>query len=193
MQIKTVGSNRSSVRQPVRRRRGSKWENQAACLVLPEGIISESILLFEFALECAKIMPNIEFIWRLHPNMSHETLIQKSPAFRKLPSNIILSSQTLVEDIARSSWALYRGSTAIVQAVMSGLQAVYLHQTGEILIDALYEIASLRAQVIEPDDFRVLVSEVESEDFVAKLEQVQDYCEQMFTPMDATVLAECII
>ena len=88
---------------------------------------------------------------------------------------------------------MYRGSTAIVQAVMSGLQAVYLHQTGEILIDTLYEIASLRAQVIEPDDFRVLVSEVESEDFVANAEQVQDYCEQMFTPMDARVLAECII
>ncbi len=192
VQIKTLGSNRSCVRQPVRQRQASKSENHA-CLVLPEGIISESILLFGFALECAKNMPNIEFIWRLHPNMSHETLTQKSPAFGKLPSNVTLSSETLAEDIARSNWALYRGSTAIVQAVMSGLQAVYLHQTGEILIDTLYEIASLRAQVIEPDDFMVLVSEAESEDFVAKAEQVQDYCEQMFTPMDARVLAECII
>ncbi|NBO18352.1 MAG: hypothetical protein EBV03_03830 [Proteobacteria bacterium] len=189
VRLDTLGSNRSFARQPARAGRTSSEENRT-CLVLPEGIVSECNLLFGFSLKCARAMPSTEFIWRLHPNMNYAALIRQNPAFRDLPSNITLSMDTLSEDIARSYWALYRGSTAIVQAAVSGVRPVYLHQVGEIPIDTLYEIAELHAQVAEPEDFKRLVMAVGDAD--TEMEQVQDYCEQMFTPMDTRVLAACI-
>jgi hypothetical protein len=193
VRVETLGSNRSFARQPARAWRTRSGEKRA-CLVLPEGLLSECNLLFGFALRCAILMPDIEFIWRLHPNMNFEALAQKNPTFHKLPSNINLSTHTLAEDIARSQWALYRGSTAIVQAAVSGVRPVYLHQTGEIPIDTLYDIAELLARVVDPDNFKTLVTEVEEAEAEAgaKAERVQDYCELMFTPMDTRVLATCI-
>jgi len=189
VRLDALGSNRSFARQPARAGGNSGGETRA-CLVLPEGIVSECNLLFGFALKCALNMPDIEFIWRLHPNMNYAALTRQKPAFRDLPSNITLSTDSLAEDIARSHWALYRGSTAIVQAAVSGVRPVYLHQTGEIPIDTLYEIAELHAQVVKPEDFKRLVMEAGDTDTVA--EQVQDYCEQMFTPMDTGKLVACI-
>lgn len=189
--VEVLGSNRSFERQPVRAWRTDSGE-ACACLVLPEGILSECNLLFDFALQCARRMPDIVFIWRLHPNMNYESLTQQNLAFRELPPNIVLSTHSLAEDIDRSHWALYRGSTAIVQAAVSGVRPVYLHQTGSIPIDTLYEIADLHAQVVDPDDFMALMTETEASDASAKAEQVQNYCELMFTPMDTRALAACI-
>jgi len=191
VRIDTFGSNRSFARQPARSWRSITGEKRT-CLVLPEGISSECNLLFSFSLECAQAMPNTEFIWRLHPNMDYRALVRINSAFRDLPPNVTLSASSLAEDFVRSHWALYRGSTAIVQAVMSGVCPVYLHQVGEIPLDTLYEIAELHARVIKPDDFKLLVKEARAPRVSAEAEQVQDYCEKMFTPMDTRMLAECI-
>lgn len=189
VRIDTLGSIRSFARQSVRAWRTSAGGHRS-CLVLPEGIVSECNLLFGFALECARIMPDIQFIWRLHPNMNYSALTGQNPAFRYLPSNIILSKKTLAEDIASSHWALYRGSTAIVQAAVSGVHPVYLHQAGEIQIDTLQEVAELRDQVVEPEDFKRLA--IQADVVGMNSEQIQDYCEQMFTPMNTGTLAGCI-
>ena len=95
-------------------------------MVIPEGIIEECISLFSFSLEAAKICPNIKFIWRTHPLVSLKKLIQNNSNFRKLPENIILSTNTLNHDISTSKYVLYRGSTAIIQSSASGLIPIYL-------------------------------------------------------------------
>lgn len=189
IRIDTFGSNRSFARQSAR----ACWTSTGGhrtCLVLPEGIVSECNLLFGFALKCARIMPDMQFIWRLHPNMNYTALTKQNPAFRDLPSNIILSKHTLAEDIARSHWALYRGSTTIVQAAVTGVHPVYLHQAGEIPIDTLHDVAELRAKVVEPEDFKRLAIQTDVAGITS--EQIQDYCEQMFTPMNTDTLAACI-
>ena len=191
VRIETLGSNRSFARQSAREWRSCNGEKKV-CLVLPEGILSECNLLFGFSLRCARSIPNIEFIWRLPPNMNYEALTRQNPSLRDLPSNIVLSSSTLGEDIARSYLALYRGSTAIVQAGVSGVPPVYLHQPGEFPIDTLYEIAELHARVVEPDDLRKLVEQVEEPHNAVVTEQVQDHCGLMFTPMDTRVLGAYI-
>ena len=189
IRIDTLGSNRSFARQSAR-----TWQisvgGYRTCLVLPEGIVSECNLLFGYTLECARIMPDMRFIWRLHPNMNYAALTGQNPAFSDLPSNIILSKHTLAEDIARSYWALYRGSTAIVQAAVTGVHPIYLHQPGEIPIDTLHDVAELRAQVVEPEDFKQLV--IQADLAGTNSDQIQDYCEQMFTPMNTGTLAACI-
>ena len=191
VRIEVLGSNRFVARLAPNLVQG--LSRNTACLVLPEGFISECNILFSFSLQCAIQMPDMKFIWRLHPNMSFETLIHQNPEFRELPSNIDLSVNSLVEDIARSKWALYRGSTAIVTAAVSGLQPVYLHQKGDITIDTLSEIAGLHSMVIEPDDFRILVKDFEVMDTSSITEQIQNYCEQMFTPLNSDVLSTNIM
>ncbi len=187
--IDTVGSNRSFAHQSVGAVR-TNLGRHSTCLVLPEGIVSECNLLFGFALECARIMPDMQFIWRLHPNMSYPVLTKQNPRFRNLPPNITLSTNTLTEDITHSYWALYRGSTAIVQAAVSGVRPVYLHRAGEISIDTLFEIAELHAQVVRPEDFKRLVLEASDTGNIAQ--QVQDYCSQIFTPINTGKLIGCI-
>ena len=78
-----------------------------ACLVLPEGIASECHLLFEFSLACARIFPDVQFIWRLHPLVTFQSLAKQNSKLRKLPGNILISHATLQKDIARCNWALY--------------------------------------------------------------------------------------
>ena len=183
VRIAAMGSNRSFARQPAR----SCPTVRRVCIVLPEGIDSECRLLFGYSLACARAMPSVEFIWRLHPNMSYETLTKQNSAFSELPSNITLSRQSLADDIERSHWGLYRGSTAIVQAAVSGVRPIYLSSPGEISIDTLYEVAPWRAAVTRVEDFKALV-EARADDTETAI-RVQDYCEQIFTPLDVCALA----
>lgn len=192
IRISVMGSSRSFTRQP-----GRSWQllpgARRACIVLPEGVASECDLLFGFSLECAKAMPDIDFIWRLHPNMNYDMLTRKNPGFRHLPSNVVLSKRSIDEDIARSHWALYRGSTAIVQAAVSGVWPIYLRVPGEISVDTLFEIEACRSAVATVDEFDAVVASREASGVMTEEKgRLQDYCEQMFTPLDSRALAACL-
>jgi hypothetical protein len=107
------------------------------CLVLSEGFMSETELLTDFALQTAKLAPHVTFLLHLHP------LVRGRPSFRRLDENILespnvhVSVSSLREDASRARWCLYRGSTAAVMAVASGVEPLYLHKDGEPVIDPL--------------------------------------------------------
>lgn len=163
-----------------------------ACLVLPEGVASECNALFDFSMACAAACPAMRFIWRLHPNISYPELTAQNPALRNLPPNITLSSgTTLDEDIAQSAWTLYRGTTAVVQAVQSGLLPIYLDRPGEISIDTLHDLQGGRAIVARVEEFSGIVAAGRlAPDAVARLRVAQQYCARLLTPMNLDVLLE---
>jgi len=160
-----------------------------ACLVLPEGIPSECHRLFEFAANCAKLMPQMLFVWRLHPLVSFESLGIKSANFAQLPENVELSQLTMDEDLSRADYALYRGSTAIVKAVAAGVKPVYLDQMGEMTIDPLYEMSVWREKVCDPVEFKLIVDRTQplstehEEQAAAML-----YCDSFYSPLDPSVV-----
>lgn len=167
----------------------------SACLVLPEGIASECHLLFEFALDCAQSCPEIRFIWRLHPILTYESLAAQNRKLRNLPRNIVLSQTTLEEDMDRCRWALYRGTTAIVQAVVAGLRPIYLQLPGEMTIDPLYELSALRAEVATVSEFQGVMNAVINMSFCiskSEAQTVTKYCEDYFLPFDPKVLIDSI-
>jgi len=174
-----LGSNRSlKISQPKLRE---------MCLVLPEGILKECEILFSFSLQCAISCPSVHFIWRLHPIISHEMLKQCGVEFTNLPSNIEISSQNFVDDIARSKWALYRGSTAIITATANGVIPIYLAQTRELSIDPLYEISESHPYIETPHQFLdVLEAAVLNPELV-------NYCNEFYSPFDVSVLADQLI
>jgi hypothetical protein len=163
--------------------------------VLPEGAVGECNLLFGFSLKCAREMPDLTFIWRLHPNMNYKILMKQCPDLRDLPSNVILSDRTLEEDVAQSHWGLYRSSSAIVQAGVSGVRPVYLHVPGEIRLDTLHGLGAERTEVVEFSEFRKVVMAAEADESTSEAAclRVQDYCEQVFTPMDINALGAFVV
>ncbi len=153
-----------------------------ACLVLAEGILKEIQILFYFSYQCAKANPEIHFIWRLHPIINKNDLAKLSLNFKNIPSNIEISIQSFEKDIARSKWALYRGSTAIISATANGVIPIYLKLKNELTIDPLYEMKDSHPSIKHVDNFSSLMkaSVVNPE--------LKDYCAQFFKPIDASIL-----
>ena len=163
----------------------------SVCLVLPEGDMAECHLLFDFSLECAERMPEIKFIWRLHPLVNFKSLIEINPKLGNLPTNVSLSTTTLNDDIAQSRWVLYRGTTAVVAAVMAGLRPIYLQLLGEMTIDPLYELDVWKSKITCVSDFKITIQkDIDcSSDLLDKdIKLAQEYCDKFFTPIDANAL-----
>ena len=175
--------------------RGSTNVERFGCVVLPEGIESECHLLFAFAIECARALPNINFVWRLHPLISFKTLLKGNRRLRERTPNIELSERTLEEDIGRCQLALYRGTTAVVQAVMGGLTPIYLQMRDEMTIDPLYEVEKGKFIVQTPEEFAEMIG-TPGDTINGASEQdraeLVDYCSRFYVPMDFRVLEKII-
>lgn len=125
------------------------------CLVIPDGTLRECLLLFDFVLSAATMLPNITFILRLHPVVSLATVINKDKRLRLLPENVKISYETLDKDFTKCRWALYRGSGAAIYAASAGLRPLYFKPPKEILsIDPLYGLKTWRRTVENINDLK---------------------------------------
>ena len=139
--VSTLGSNRAIKLENFPSYYEKKGlNNNKTCLVLPEGYESESQLLFNFAINSALKNKNIYFILRLHPILDFKKLKNNNDKLKYLPDNVIFSNESLAYDINRSSYALYRGSTSIVQSILGGLIPIYFRSKNEMTINPLYEV-----------------------------------------------------
>ena len=155
------------------------------CLVLPEGIIEECDTLFSFSIKCANALPCIDFIWRLHPVMSfNEVLGCMSINMEDLPKNIIISSASLSEDVVKSSFALYRGTTAIIEAVYGGLVPIYLTDDSGMIIDLLHEVDEGKEIVRNIEDFSAVIDDTT----LRNNDKLIHYCKRYFMPFDYSIL-----
>ena len=160
--------------------------NQFNCLVIPEGLIAECLLLFSFSLDCALLNPEINFIWRLHPGVNFGELKSREKKFVNLPINIMLSNQSLENDIELSNWVLYRGTTAIFKAISYGLRPFYLRINGELTIDPLYNLNEWRIIIDKPLDFlEVVKKDIKSNfnNFSYNHDLAIKLCKQRFSPL----------
>lgn len=197
--IAVLGSNRSLDIQALElERRFTQATHDSlpsSCLVMPEGFQSEYSLLFGFALECAERNPQVRFVLRTHPILSFESVASKVPRLGTLPENVELSTFTLEQDLVRCRWALYRGSTAVVQATLAGLRPVYLAVPGELTIDPLYQLDGWRLVVRTSEQLLALVdlqgSRGADEDPRVR-QKAYDYCRRFFSPLDPAVLVEAV-
>lgn len=163
-----------------------------ACLVIPEGIVSECLLLFEFSLSCAELMPNVRFIWRLHPLITPASIVKANPRLRLLPANVEFSQMGLEEDFRRASYVLYRGSTAVIKAASFGLRPIYLANAGEMSIDPLYELGALIDKVSRPDEFQAVICAEEKTvlNTTSNQKAIAGYCDAFYSRLEpAAVLS----
>ncbi len=172
-----LGSARSINVMPVK--------TSAVCLVLPEGYQCECLKLFSFSMLCAKACPSVKFVWRLHPIMSIREIMDRLQKLgHELPQNIEISTKNFSEDIARSRWALYRGSTAIISAASNKVIPIYLNQEDELSVDPLYEIESHRPSVNKVTQF------VSSLSWSKWTDESENYCKKYYVEFSGSMLLE---
>ena len=160
------------------------------CVVLPEGLEDECRRLFDFSVRCAQEMPEMTFVWRLHPQMTMERLLARMPSLRARPANIRISSGTLEEDLLTARWALYRGTTAVIRAVGMRCRPLYLETPGEMSIDPLHGLHHWKATVTSPGEFLTQIALPHQEEAA---EEASRYCESIFSPVDVTPLLRLVL
>jgi len=157
-----------------------------SCLVVPEAFVSECLMLFRLSLEYAKQHKGQKFVWRLHPLVSLEELKKQSIIFKNLPNNVCFSEDSLDEDIKKCDSVLYRGSTAVVNAINAGLKPIYYQQSGdELSIDPIYTHEAGKFIVCNQEEFGLALSQ----GIDAKtMQSLQDFAQDFYTPLDVGVL-----
>ena len=128
-------------------------------LVTPEGIASEVKILFSFALRCAKLLPDVTFILRSHPEIPMEKAVRLIEGSIENQPNILISSEKNIHrDFEKSSVLMYRGSSAVTYAVSKGLLPIYIHVDGTLVSDPLYLLHSWRKICSTPQEFAGLLT-----------------------------------
>jgi hypothetical protein len=162
------------------------------CLVMPEGLMSECLRLANAAAVCAAAMPDLTFRIRLHPLQTPDLVTQAEPSLRSAPPNLQWSAGTSLEDdLANARWVLYRGTTAIVPAILAGLKPVYWAGGEPLSIDPLSALSTWR----ESADDAAAVDRISRADLATPdderrhaFEEAAAYCRRYFMPFDADVL-----
>lgn len=130
---------------------------KSICLVLPEGIDDQVSDLVGFAKKIAIKMPMIEFIIRLHPITLPKNL-DKNGCLRNLPSNIRLSNKDLNSDALSAKWAIYKGSTSILNCFALGVAPLYINEEHTISLDVLLQDDSSPYLIRNQNDLFVVIS-----------------------------------
>jgi hypothetical protein len=160
------------------------------CLVIPEGFISECLTLFKFSLSYAEQHNDQKFIWRLHPMLNFKKLQKYSDIFKKIPNNIYLSKQSLADDIKKCDSVLYRGSTAVIDAINKGLRPIYYKQSlDELSVDPIYQQQD-RDIVSNHVELSRSLNKVEDSDSINRL---ITFGQNFYTPLNVECFAELCI
>jgi hypothetical protein len=169
---------------------------QNGCLVAPEGLVNECIILFVFGIETAKRMPDIDFVFRTHPSMKFSDLQAGDTRLQQLPGNVTISAnKNIDDDFNKCSWLLYRSSSVALFAILNGLRPLYLQLENELSIDPLYTLHSWRLNVNRPDELISIIHKDRQTAMVEKAVEMKDaveFCKTYMTPYQLPVIEQLL-
>lgn len=168
-----------------------------ACLVIPDGTMEECLLIFDFVLKAALMVPAVTFIIRMHPVMPFSAVMERDERLRSLPENVRISHETIDVDFERCRWALYRGSGAAIRAAAAGLRPLYFRPPGEMLsIDPLHAMQIWKRVVEAGSDLKACLdfdlhcgTEVLEREWLP----ARDFCHQYYTPADLATFCRSVV
>lgn len=169
---------------------------QQACLVAPEGLVNECLILFPFAVSVARLLPDVSFIFRTHPSIRFDDLVLLDSSLQNLPPNVTISShKNINDDFAESSWLLYRNSSVSFFAIQAGLRPVYVSIPGEISNDVLYELKNWRQIISDPAEMKgIVLRDRQSTDADRSVERAEAlaYSKAYMQPYQVAVFDACM-
>jgi len=97
----------------------------------------------------------------------------------------------LDEDIKKSDSVLYRGSTAVVNAINAGLKPIYYQQSiDELSIDPIYQQQKGKDIVLNQQDLRLALTK----DIDAEVKQsLQNFAQDFYTPLNLQALKQALL
>ncbi len=170
----------------------------ADILTLPEGLVDESEYLINFTVKCANMMPERKFILRFHPVLPFERLRQQFENIISAPGNIEISENSSIEeDFKRAGHLLYRGSSTVLYAVLSGLKPYYVKKPGDMNIDPVYFLnGEWRETVINASDFVEKAMREDSkgpEERLEKWRHAMSFCKKCARPVRQAAIDEMLL
>jgi hypothetical protein len=121
--IKIVGSSKH-----VKGKLGSKRRSHIKnILFTPEGYESATHEMFEAALYCADNYPELDIVFRFHPNYPLESIKKEMYKANSL-KNFRFSNEKLSYDLERASFCVYKSSAVSIQSLTYNLQQIYYSQ-----------------------------------------------------------------
>ena len=170
---------------------------QNACLVAPEGLVNECLILFPFAVAVARLIPDVQFIFRTHPSIRFADLVALDTRLQNLPDNVTISAQKNInDDFALSSWLLYRNSSVSFFAIQAGLRPVYVSVAGEISNDVLYELKSWRLIISDPVEMTGIVTQDRKSTAISRSAERAEalaYSKAYMQPYQTAVFDACMV
>jgi hypothetical protein len=163
------------------------FNKKPVCLVLPDGIVSEVLFLFDFVILAANRQKSIKYIFRLHPIISLKSLKEKYKIFNNIPSNVEFSTANLLDDFNNSRWVLYRGSNSAIYSVIYGLRPFYVQMRDELPIDSLYNLNTWKKSIANIEQFiNFAMNDLNLSESVLTEESKEaiHYCNNYFTPLN---------
>jgi len=156
--------------------------SESTVLVLPEGDGFECIYLFEFAIKCAERLPTVRFIFRTHPYFPIKRLVATEKWQIPKNGNIEISRRKKIEDdFSRTGYLLYRGSSTVIYAILSGLKPFYFARPNELNFDPIFELSTWRQDVYSVDDFIDKYQKdrnTETDTRIQQWEKARGYCDK---------------
>ena len=186
LRILTLGSERCLEKKVLT---GAGEKVGEVVLVIPEGTIEECDLLFRFCVSQAISSPKLKFVFRLHPCLTFSKLKKILSCLSDLPENVELSERRLEEDLSIARYALYRGSSAVIQACCAGLFPIYFDDEAHLAVDPLHAVSSSRARVTSNDSVESILKI--NYDCHA-LGQLTSYSESVYTPLRLSVIYDVL-
>ncbi len=163
------------------------------CLVLPDAGEQECAALFDFALACARLRPDISFALRPHPMADIEPLLRRRPELRTPPRNVALSvNGPLEQEFATTRFCLYRGSSAAMHAVRAGIKPFYLACPGELSLDCLFALDDWRETVTSPENLANRIGLVDPVTESAAAGRAADLFERYVSPVRPEAIDELL-
>jgi hypothetical protein len=109
----------------------------------------------------------------------------------ELPPNVIVSvGRSLAEECAAARYCLYRGSSAVLQAVRAGLRPFYMARAGELNFDPLWELGGWRETVTSAAQLAAHLLPADAGSQAAT--DAQRYCDRYVAPVRAAALEELL-
>lgn len=133
--------------------------NKINILVLPEGTIYESNILYNFIITICNDLKDINFIFRLHPLLNKKLFSQKSI------NNITFSNRSFDEDVTSCNFVFYRGSGSIFKTIGKNIIPIYVNAYTSINIDPYYQINKYFS-INSKNDFVELIQNLKKNKFI---------------------------
>lgn len=165
-------------------------------LVLPEGTKTESLILFDCAIEMAKFMPDTKFVFRCHPLLPFKKVkaFLKSP-IEHLPNIEVSSSVDIESDFEASSGLLYRGSSAAFYAVLAGVKPFCYWVPPDPNIDPLWFLKGWRDYSWSTEELMSKMSQyaqMSAESAAQEWGPAQHFLDGFTQSADSSVVAELV-